>query len=356
MGGNEWQVGAPPPGYNYFTGELGGLAIFHNTILTPAQIASLAASTSSPANYITANSAILSQLSTTPTEYGIAFNVIAGMQYEILVDNTSSNNFVITPHLTCAGYVTADPSAGGFIDAGSTTLSTLSGGTIYCSLNGGNYRPFTNEGQITLTNIQNVTAATNGVITKTGGGYAWNNAGFTSAQSIGSNGFAECVVSSTTGQDSMFGLESIYNSSAYANIDYAIYLCEGTLKLYEAGTQKGASFRTYNIGDRLRVQRNGTVVTYYQNGVLFYTSTIPCNSGPMYFAASLEEQTTCSIGPCYLSTPLVFTSGDANGNVTVSAYTTAGETNTWNYTIQASQPTACSGEPSRHGPTALAVP
>ena len=343
MGGNEWQVGAPPPGYNYFTGELGGLAIFHNTILTPAQIASLAASTSSPANYITANSAILSQLSTTPTEYGIAFNVIAGMQYEILVDNTSSNNFVITPHLTCAGYVTADPSAGGFIDAGSTMLSTLSGGTIYCSLNGGNYRPFTNEGQITLTNIQNVTAATNGVITKTGGGYAWNNAGFTSAQSIGSNGFAECVVSSTTGQDSMFGLESIYNSSAYANIDYAIYLCEGTLKLYEAGTQKGASFGTYNIGDRLRVQRNGTVVTYYQNGVLFYTSTIPCNSGPMYFAASLEEQTTCSIGPCYLSTPLVFTSGDANGNVTVSAYTTAGETNTWNYTIQASQPTALRG-------------
>ena len=44
-----------------------------------------------------------------------------------------------------------------------------------------------------------------------------------------------------------------------------------------------------------------------------------------------------------MSTPVQFTSGDVNGNVTLSAYTTLGETNTWSYTVQAAAPVVLKG-------------
>ena len=169
MGGDRWQVGTPPPGYNYFNGELGGLAIYHNTALTPAQIAALASGGSSPTGYITANNTQLTQLAATATTYGISFPVNAGMQDQIQLAINSGNiyNFAVTPHVACAGYVAANPYTGNFIESGSATLSTLSGGTIYYSLNGGGYQAYSNEIPVTLTNIQNVAEATNGVVTKT---------------------------------------------------------------------------------------------------------------------------------------------------------------------------------------------
>ena len=342
QGGTKWQVGVPPPGYNYFNGELGGLTIYHNLALTPSQIYAIATGAVSPASYITANNAILSQLSTTPTSYGISLPVNAGMTYEIelAINNNTNDSFVITPHLTCAGYVSADPAAGNFIDVGNVSLTSLGGGTIYYSLNGGSYQTYTNESQISLANIQNVTAA-GGVVTKTAGGSSWNNGGFTSVQSLPGSGFAECLVTMNN-QDFMFGLESVYTSAAYQNIDYAIYAgSSGSMQIYEAGTSRG-TFQSYHVGDRLRVQRSGQTISYYQNGILFYTSTVPCTASPMYLAASIYEQ-NASLGPCFLSTPAQFTSGDVNGNVTLSAYTTLGETNTWSYTVQAAAPVVLKG-------------
>ena len=52
----------------------------------------------------------------------------------------------------------------------------------------------------------------------------------------------------------MFGLESVYTSAAYQNIDYAIYAgSSGSMQIYEAGTSRG-TFQSYHVGDRLRVR------------------------------------------------------------------------------------------------------
>ncbi len=59
--GDRWQVGTPPPGYNYFNGELGGLAIYHNTALATTQIAALASGSASPLSFIICQAQFLLQ-------------------------------------------------------------------------------------------------------------------------------------------------------------------------------------------------------------------------------------------------------------------------------------------------------
>ena len=63
-------------------------------------------------------------------------------EIELAINNNTNDSFVITPHLTCAGYVSADPAAGNFIDVGNVSLTSLGGGTIYYSLNGGSYQTY----------------------------------------------------------------------------------------------------------------------------------------------------------------------------------------------------------------------
>ena len=280
----------------------------------------------------------------------INFQATAGQTYQIQVGNYNGtiNNFDITPHLTCGGYVNAFPTSGNFIDYGAAFLSTPGGGNIYYNINGGGYQLFTNGPTITPANLVGVTVNSGGVFTKTA--YStWGNGGFTSVETIAGDGFAECVVKANN-QDSMFGLESVYTSPNYQNIDYAIYTDgNGQLRIFEGGGNP-ANLGQYAIGDRLRVTRAGQVISYHQNGNLIYTSQTPSTGATMHFAASLYQQTTCTMGSCYLrnsgaanETALVFTSGDVNGNVALTAYSTPGQTNTWNYSVQAAPPLVLKG-------------
>ena len=102
----------------------------------------------------------------------------------------------------------------------------------------------------------------------------WNRSGFATEQTIEGNGYVEWVAS-TSNKHIMVGLSAINPNPHFNSIDYAIYMVSnGTLRIYESGVLKG-SFGAYAIGDRFKVERNGTTITYFRNQELLYTSILP---------------------------------------------------------------------------------
>jgi len=89
----------------------------------------------------------------------------------------------------------------------------------------------------------------------------------------GVNGWMEFVTSEVnTGR--MVGLSDVNTNTHYNTIDYAWYpTAAGALNVYENGTNRG-QVSTYKTGDVLRIERTGTVIKYYQNSTLKYTSTV----------------------------------------------------------------------------------
>jgi alpha-tubulin suppressor-like RCC1 family protein len=104
-------------------------------------------------------------------------------------------------------------------------------------------------------------------LTKTAGA-GWGNAGAVSLQTLESNGFVEFSGTGTV----MLGLSKGDSAQGYGDIDFAAYLNNGTLYVYESGSSKG-SFGAYAPSDRFRVEAASGVVRYRKNGVVVYTST-----------------------------------------------------------------------------------
>ena len=114
--------------------------------------------------------------------------------------------------------------------------------------------------------------ATGNDLSKTGIATAWD-AGATSIASIpAGDGYIEFAVADATTLKSA-GLSNGNGGQSYTDIDFALYLSvDGGVAIYEAGIKIG-NFRTYESGDRFRVQVLGGVVTYWRNDKLLYTST-----------------------------------------------------------------------------------
>ena len=70
----------------------------------------------------------------------------------------------------------------------------------------------------------------------------------------------------------MFGLSNGDSSPTQTDVDYALFMAGGTLKVYENGILR-ANVGTYALGICLKVAVEGGTVKYYRNGVLLYTST-----------------------------------------------------------------------------------
>ncbi len=99
----------------------------------------------------------------------------------------------------------------------------------------------------------------------------WGNAGAVSTQQITSgDGYVELTASETNTRR-MLGLSNGNSNVSYTDIDFALYLYEDELRIYEAGAAKGI-FGTYTTGDTLRVAVVDGVVQYSRNGTVFYTS------------------------------------------------------------------------------------
>lgn len=122
---------------------------------------------------------------------------------------------------------------------------------------------------------------------------AWGDAGAASVQQLpaGQNGWMEVTASETT-THRMVGLSDVNTNANYNTIDYAWYQApNGALYIYENTASRG-QFGTYKTGDILKIDRTGTVITYYQNNVLKYTSTIASSSLLMVDAAFYTQGST----------------------------------------------------------------
>jgi RHS repeat-associated protein len=102
---------------------------------------------------------------------------------------------------------------------------------------------------------------------------AWD-ASVTSNQELpaSKNGFIEHTVSNVT-DVKMVGFTDAATTPSYTDIDYALYLTGTSLRIYQSGTSIG-TFGTIAVNDILRIERNGTTVTYKKNGVTIYTSSV----------------------------------------------------------------------------------
>lgn len=101
----------------------------------------------------------------------------------------------------------------------------------------------------------------------------WGNAGGSSKRKLAGDGYVTFTIAALqVGNGVAIGLSPTDPNQDISSIRYGFQLAgAGVLNIYESGVLIGA-FGTYAIGDVLRVQRTGTVITYRRNGEVLYTS------------------------------------------------------------------------------------
>ncbi len=130
-------------------------------------------------------------------------------------------------------------------------------------------------------------------ITRTVTGSSWSVSGAASEQQLpaGQDGWME-VVASETNLYRMVGLSDANTDANFTSIDYAWSMTNtGQLMIYENGTSRG-TFGTYVSGDILRIERTGTSVKYYKNGILKHSSAIASSTLLIVDAALYDLNST----------------------------------------------------------------
>ncbi|MGH7294817.1 MAG: hypothetical protein ACRELB_07790, partial [Polyangiaceae bacterium] len=170
---------------------------------------------------------------------------------------------------------------------------------------------------VTWTNVVGV-STTSTSLTKTGT-TGWN-AGASSVASI-TDGYMEFTTDNTTTTYKMVGLSHSVTDSGFADIDFAFYINPlNGFEIWEDGAKVPPTgyfgWERLQPGQPLRIQVSGTLVQYYQGGVLIYTSqNHPL--GPLVVAASIYDTGGAISHVNIQSTPVVWqhlagltTSGD----------------------------------------------
>jgi hypothetical protein len=143
------------------------------------------------------------------------------------------------------------------------------------------------------TGLQNVTIYESNGLTESGTGNVWTGSARSSRYiPSGSSGHVQWMVGEVLGAHAV-GLSSgaqDLTTPTYDGIEYAIITVAGTAQVWELGVAKGSSWSVI-AGDRLRVQKVGTTVTYWHNGVLKYTSLTAASAVDYYADAALYLQT-----------------------------------------------------------------
>jgi hypothetical protein len=116
---------------------------------------------------------------------------------------------------------------------------------------------------------RNVVTAGNDVV-KLDATTSWN-AGAVSIATLSGDGFVQFTTGENT-TDKVAGLSNGNDGPGYADIDFGVRLnASGRFAVFEGGDSRGG-FGSYVAGDVFRVQVESAVVTYWKNGILFYTS------------------------------------------------------------------------------------
>jgi hypothetical protein len=137
---------------------------------------------------------------------------------------------------------------------------------------------------VTWTNAVGVSTAGDD-LTKTAGQNLWN-AGASSVETLAGDGYVEFTTDeNTTSKIAGLGIGDV--GQGVADIEFGVRMSDsGNLAVFESGTLVYTG-GAYAAGDRVRVQVLDGVVTYWQNGSIFYTSTSP-PSFPLLVDTSLR--------------------------------------------------------------------
>jgi RHS repeat-associated protein len=114
---------------------------------------------------------------------------------------------------------------------------------------------------------------------KTQTAFGWNS-GAVSVQQLaaGQDGYLEVTVSEIVTNRRMVGFSDVNTDANQTTIDYALFLNINSLQIYESGTPRTIPATAISPGDVLKISRTGTTITYYKNGTLVYTSTVPSST------------------------------------------------------------------------------
>lgn len=186
---------------------------------------------------------------------------------------------------------------------------------------------------ITPTNIVGG-SFTSDVFTKSGG-IGWN-AGFSSVESISGDGFIEWTATENT-KGRMVGLSTSDPNQNYTSQQYTFYYYAGGLmQIYESGVLQ-VDAQSYVANTTVfKIAREGTVLTYYKNGIP-QRSVTGVTTSPLYVDAIVDE-TGGTIGPITMTsgtvtrTPFIMVSNEAKrvgGTFSSNVFTKTAGTN-WN--------------------------
>ncbi len=123
----------------------------------------------------------------------------------------------------------------------------------------------------TWTNLMGV-SATGNTLTKTAPD-AWGNAGASSTRQIEGDGYVEFTIPADPGY-AMFGLSSDDVDQTYSDIDFAFYTYPPTGQvLISEGGALVSNLGTYTPGLIFKISVDSGTVTYWRDGLPFYTSS-----------------------------------------------------------------------------------
>lgn len=138
---------------------------------------------------------------------------------------------------------------------------------------------------------------TNGTIS----GNSWTSTGSITTSGINSNiNISGDFVLSFEGLGATWaiGLDTVNTVSTYTTIDFGIYRANNVLNVIENNTIYPIANVIPNNVDTYEIRRVGTVITYYRNNVIIYTSTIS-SSGALYAGAT--GATGCGVSSAQLT-------------------------------------------------------
>jgi hypothetical protein len=147
----------------------------------------------------------------------------------------------------------------------------------------------TNISSLIPENITPVTMSKVGNVFTKIAGITWGDAQAYSSIGYNNNMYVEVSPNQTTA-GAMFGLSNNPTGSAgYDTINYAWHTsAPGTYNIYETGLLI-ASFGTYTISTKFRIEYNGKTVTYFKDGVSVRSVDVPIPNTTYYFDSSFNQ-------------------------------------------------------------------
>ncbi|HRG58858.1 MAG TPA: PKD domain-containing protein, partial [Bacteroidia bacterium] len=143
------------------------------------------------------------------------------------------------------------------------------------------------EEQVVWRSLSNVvTTGLGNSLNKTTSNNNWNGGAFSYNQ-VNDNGYLEFTATETN-TSRMIGLSNTNADNGYGSIRYAIYLQNNaTLGVFENGANKG-NYGIYAANDVFRISVENSIVKYYRNNIVFYTSALS-PSFPLYADVSINN-------------------------------------------------------------------